>query len=366
MSFKFNPLGPDFSPVSDSGGGGITWSTPVDADIIPDGNNTRDLGASGSGFADLYINRVFDLDGGQVLNFTTGTELNSNEGDIGINSNASGIVNFGADRIRVFSAIGSSAGTLELRKIGGANYVAFQPQSTISTNTTYLWPNDGLSGQVLSTDGSGNLSWISALSNPLLNNVYLTGRNAADSADIDIVKVANDDGLILGGLTSDATYIGIYTKPLSSGFTASFDWITGDGSGTAGTGPVVLQTGDSSGTSGDTGTIDITTGSNTATSGNSGSASFSTGNSTNGNSGDINIGTGTAGGTRGALTLDARVIDLNANPFKDAVWENGVSASRPATPVVGHTYFDTSLGASGLPIWYDGTNWIDAAGNIQP
>tara|TARA_R110000764_G_scaffold172593_1_gene259416 strand:+ start:204 stop:1091 length:888 start_codon:yes stop_codon:yes gene_type:complete len=37
----------------------------------------------------------------------------------------------------------------------------------------------------------------------------------------------------------------------------------------------------------------------------------------------------------------------------------GVTGSRPSTPHNYQTYFDTTLGK---PIWYDGTNWVDATG----
>jgi len=41
---------------------------------------------------------------------------------------------------------------------------------------------------------------------------------------------------------------------------------------------------------------------------------------------------------------------------------SGATADRPVTNlVVGDYYFDTDLN---LPIWYDGTDWIDAAGNV--
>lgn len=45
---------------------------------------------------------------------------------------------------------------------------------------------------------------------------------------------------------------------------------------------------------------------------------------------------------------------------KSVVWENGPTASRPAAPVTGQRYFDTTLKK---PIWWDGTRWIDAMGN---
>ena len=41
---------------------------------------------------------------------------------------------------------------------------------------------------------------------------------------------------------------------------------------------------------------------------------------------------------------------------------SGPTASRPTTNLaVGDYYFDTDLN---LPIYYDGTDWIDAAGNV--
>jgi len=39
---------------------------------------------------------------------------------------------------------------------------------------------------------------------------------------------------------------------------------------------------------------------------------------------------------------------------------SGDTASRPTISLlVGQFYFDTTLG---IPIWYDGTNWVDATG----
>lgn len=40
---------------------------------------------------------------------------------------------------------------------------------------------------------------------------------------------------------------------------------------------------------------------------------------------------------------------------------NGVSASRPTSSILGQFYFDTTLGQ---PIWWDGTSFVDADGNV--
>lgn len=43
-----------------------------------------------------------------------------------------------------------------------------------------------------------------------------------------------------------------------------------------------------------------------------------------------------------------------------AVSQSGKTANRPATGLYpGRPYFDTDLG---IPVWFDGTNWIDATG----
>lgn len=40
---------------------------------------------------------------------------------------------------------------------------------------------------------------------------------------------------------------------------------------------------------------------------------------------------------------------------------NGTSAQRPTSSVIGQFYFDNTLGQ---PIWWDGTSFVDADGNV--
>ena len=44
--------------IDASGGSGIAWSTPVDANIVPDANNTRSLGSSSNRFAATHTNAL--------------------------------------------------------------------------------------------------------------------------------------------------------------------------------------------------------------------------------------------------------------------------------------------------------------------
>ena len=56
-----------------------------------------------------------------------------------------------------------------------------------------------------------------------------------------------------------------------------------------------------------------------------------------------------AGNPHGTTAADVGAVALVA----------GDTPSRPAAPVTGTMYFDTTLGQ---PIWYDGTGWVDATG----
>jgi hypothetical protein len=51
-------------------------------------------------------------------------------------------------------------------------------------------------------------------------------------------------------------------------------------------------------------------------------------------------------------------VNHNRNTSSNVVWESG--SSRPSNPVEGQRFFDTDLGQ---PIWYDGTDWVDATGS---
>jgi hypothetical protein len=57
----------------------------------------------------------------------------------------------------------NSQNSLIFADADSSNYIAFKAPTTVVSNVTYtLPPSDGTVGQVLSTDGNGNLNWISS------------------------------------------------------------------------------------------------------------------------------------------------------------------------------------------------------------
>ena len=48
-----------------------------------------------------------------------------------------------------------------------------------------------------------------------------------------------------------------------------------------------------------------------------------------------------------------------AQSILESTAQSGITANRPEKKYISQTYFDTTLGH---PIWFDGTNWVDATG----
>ena len=113
----------------------------------------------------------------------------------------------------------ASGNTAELRLYellaNGNNYVGFKAPDTIGYNQVWTLPSaDGTSGQIISTDGSGNLSWVTSLvsgaigSGLLANNSVLSG--AVASGQIGITHLASGtvnnfftSGFIISGMVGN-------------------------------------------------------------------------------------------------------------------------------------------------------------------
>lgn len=56
------------------------------------------------------------------------------------------------------------------------------------------------------------------------------------------------------------------------------------------------------------------------------------------------------------IVYKGKEVDMDVLVSQD---DAGTTANRPTAPVKNQFYLDETLGK---PIWFDGTNWIDAAG----
>ena len=126
-------------------------------------------GASGDvvGPASATANAVPSFDG------TTGKLIQNNSGvtisagvvtATGFSGPLNGTVGATTPTTGVFTDVTLNAqGDVRFADSDSSNYVAFQAPATVTSNVTWTLPSvDGTSGQVLSTNGSGTLSWATA------------------------------------------------------------------------------------------------------------------------------------------------------------------------------------------------------------
>jgi hypothetical protein len=114
--------------------------TSVNQNLLPSSDNTKDLGSTSSSWKDGYF------DGSAYVLTTLFAGGSSGINGIQINPNSTGK-------------------TTDLRFMevatNGTNYIGFRAPTSISANKVWVLPGaDGTNGQVLSTNGSGTLSWI--------------------------------------------------------------------------------------------------------------------------------------------------------------------------------------------------------------
>ena len=266
--------------------------------------------------------------------------------------------------------------------------ISFKDGTETGAGAGAVWTQaaaDGIGGWAAPAGGANlslsNLTSPTAINQSLLmttgntlripNNEYLTWRNSGNTADISPIRVNAGNEIELVGRINPTTNA---TQDFGAGsnrfrrFYASAQIRVG-GDSTLG-GELTASTLNPSSVSAfgiftveDGKAIGVWTANNaTADAAATGDTLIDTGNKTAGTgaSGKIKLQTGTSvGGARGNIELDALTIDYKRSASKDKIWENGATGSRPGTPLTGHEYFDTTLGQ---PIWYDGTNWVDAQG----
>ena len=126
----------------------------------------------------MDISKV-DIDGGAI----DGTAIGASSASTGAFSTvtASGSVTANANLSVKNGATGAGTVTFYEDSDDGSNYVALKA-GTVSSDVTWTLPTaDGTSGQVISTDGSGVLSWSSVSGGSLSNATTTVGTGSADA-----------------------------------------------------------------------------------------------------------------------------------------------------------------------------------------
>jgi hypothetical protein len=378
-------------------GGGDLWSDPVDSDIVPDGANTRDLGTNGNRFAQAHIDQVRLTDGtfkgliratsiGMPSGDTTGVLLNAREnlrlalytidnatadavatGDVNIETGnkSAGTGDSGSIKMYTGTSAGGSRGSINL--VDGS-------EGTIG----HVWTSTGVNGEGNWEAASGGTPAADSIGSTEIlfdNNTWLRWKNDPGGTSENVLKLDATERLVLGTnifqfepQTNGGADLGRTTSRWNVIHCNAIN-VAGDilptTSATRDLGSASLRYAEVHATdgyirniqptvSGST-TLNIRTAANTTT----GNVTVKSGNGSAGNSGEIRLETGTATATRGQIVFSARQINHSQVTSTQVVWENGVTGSRPVSPVTGQRYFDTTLG---IPIWYDGANWIDATG----
>jgi hypothetical protein len=163
----------------------------------------------------LYSNYISSLNGTSPLNirapYFDGTFQPMYMGDVNGDVNATTItIDDNANSIILAAGINDVYGNLNLKNSGylafydadNSNYVAFRGATALGANTTWTLPSaDGSSNQVLTTNGSGTLSWTT----PSGSGSSVTSFNGLTGAVQGVSAASAGTGIALSGATGAIT-----------------------------------------------------------------------------------------------------------------------------------------------------------------
>jgi hypothetical protein len=134
--------------VQISAAGGIDWSDPVTASIIPDTDLTYNVGDASAHFVDVYTSAVRNASGNGVTISADGGP----SADIFLSSES--------ERVTLTSYNGTQAPKIKFENEDGSAAVHVGALDLLASDYNFILPpNAGATNQFLKTDGSGNTSW---------------------------------------------------------------------------------------------------------------------------------------------------------------------------------------------------------------
>lgn len=163
----------------------------LNQDLKPDSDQGRSIGASDMRFLEVFASTINGGDGN--LNLSADPALNYT-----IYAEAKSITLEG-DFSAVAGPNASAPGVMRFIDTDGSNFIALAAPATVAADVTFTLPvADGSAGQVLSTDGAGQLEWVSSQLNDVWERETIV-LSAGDVANgyIDLQNEAIDASLML-------------------------------------------------------------------------------------------------------------------------------------------------------------------------
>ena len=152
---------------------------------------------------DLFRANITNIDSTTFISTTRSAITISSGGQLVLNPTNSGVGNTNQLRFLELAA-------------NGTNYVGFKGADNIASNVIWTLPSaDGTSGQVLSTNGSGTLSWTTASSGSSIpsGSMQMYAGSVTQSASSGVVTTNAPSGWLLcnGDIVSRTTYSALFT-----------------------------------------------------------------------------------------------------------------------------------------------------------
>jgi len=152
---------------------------------------------------DLFRANITNIDSTTFISTTRSAITISSGGQLVLNPTNSGVGNTNQLRFLELAA-------------NGTNYVGFKGPDSIAANVIWTLPSaDGTSGQVLSTNGSGTLSWTTASSGSSIpsGSMQMYAGSVTQSASSGVVTTNAPSGWLLcnGDIVSRTTYSALFT-----------------------------------------------------------------------------------------------------------------------------------------------------------
>ena len=280
--------------VLSGGGGGITWSTPIDANITFDSDEAWSIGDNTNQAATIHTLELQGHDSG-------GLGVNATVGEVYLNS--------ATDTVSLYAS--TNPISMKFWDTANAFSTSVKAPETLAADTTFvLPPDDGLAGNLLRVDGSGVTTWAPEIA-ITGGNINFTDRGFLGTNTENQTTWGSDlPGLVIDGTASEViSGGGLFLQGSSSQYLTI---LTSDKTGSAGSSYINMLTGAVTSGSGQSGGVVIYSG--PTDSGASGNMQFSSSASTSGDSGQVVVSVGGApGGISGNMFLTVDPGSSSAN-----------------------------------------------------